>query len=343
MPFDFKQQIQGVRGLFQQSRDFVPSQPSFVDDFLARTQETGFMQANRWLMMLFPNENVREETGMNFVPDVARLAVTCRNISINEKTWYTTEENYIVPGAARVMPYRRNTNNSSGIRLQFLCGADAFEKEFFDNWYRYIQSPDTKQFRFYDDYALRSEIFLLLLPKNVLNFEQAINAMYSGEVTGVRFTEVYPYAINLNSGTLNQSASTEPMVVDVSMMYHDMVPLREESNRYYNSIPMVTDTGYPTIDNRASLKILKETDDGLQKTVNGFIKGQERAREDFKRANQLQQSLLRSYSRQLSKYKNENFPRAVDGRAVYRTPGHQNFYDLGLSVASNVQGFFGIG
>ena len=53
-------------------------------------------------------------------------------------------------------------------------------------------------------------------------------------------------------------------------------------------------------------------------------------------------TILESYAKQLEEYKNENFPRAVDGRVVYQTP-REGGLDLGLSILSQTQGFFGAG
>lgn len=340
MGLDFKSDFLAARTRFLQGSEDSPA-PSFQDAAYGRLRDTGFISANRWLVMVFPNQNVRDALGMSFVPDVSRLATTCKSIALNDKTVYTSEQT-VTAGPNRLFPYQRNTSNSSGVRMSFHIGADMFEREFFESWFAYLQDPATKQWKFYDDYAKDSEIFVLLLPSHVRNFSMAIEAMYQGKITGVRLTEVYPYSLNINGGILGYEAQQNPMSVDVTMMYHDIVPLKDIKLQYSNSIPTVTDSGYPVIDNQWSKRILQESQQSVDKAVNGFVLGAQRSRRAFNEDRRRQMTILESYAKQLEEYKNENFPRAVDGRVVYQTP-REGGLDLGLSILSQTQGFFGAG
>lgn len=324
------------------------STPSFNDQMLQQSRHNGFAKANKYLVMIFPNDRVQSAVGMRFVPDVARLAITCKSITINEQTWFTTEQADINPGATRIFPYKRNSSNSNGIRLQFNCGSDMFEKEFFDNWLRYIQDPVTKRFRYYDNYALRSEVYMLLLPDNVSNFYEAINAMYGNRITGYRFTEVYPYAMNINGGTLNYQTVQEPLYIDVGLMYHDVVQINEYPLPKDNIIRPVNDSGFPVIDSSWSQQILKDSESGLSRAVNGFVVGANSARQAFAkdesgrgRIAERNRSLLETYAVKLKEV-NLDTPRAVDGLVVQPPPGN-GALDLGLTILSQVQGFFGAG
>jgi hypothetical protein len=221
-------------------------------------------------------------------------------------------------------------------------GTDMFEKEFFESWLRYIQNPYTRQWRFYEDYAKDSFIYLLMLPNHVQNFNQAMEAMYQGKIVGYKFTEVYPFSMNMNGGNLNYNAVAEPLFSDIGFMYNDMVPIQEEGIKYKNVIPTVTDTGYPVIERDKYKDILEGSQRGLDKAVNGFALGTIAERGAFNALRQKQQSVLQSYVKQLEEYKSENFPRAVDGRVVYSTP-RQGGLDLGLTLLSQTQGFFGAG
>lgn len=316
--------------------------PSFQDSVYGRARETGWAAGNRWLVMVFPNQAVRDGIGMNFVPDVARLATTCKSINLNEQTWYSTEQNYINAGPNRVFPYKRNTNNASGIKVQFNVGTDMFEKEFFEGWLRYIQNPYTRQWKFYDDYAKDSFIYLLLLPNHVKNFAMAMEAMHQGKVVGYKFTEVYPFSMNMNGGNLNYNNVQEPLFSDIGFMYHDMIPLQEETIKYDNIIPTVTDTGYPVIERDRYKDILTASQAGIDKAVNGFALGTIAERAAFNNIRQQQRSVLQAYVKQLEEYKVDNLPRGVDGRVVYSTP-RQGGLDLGLTLLSQTQGFFGAG
>jgi len=327
----------------QAYQSYVKSpQPSFQDSVYARARDTGWASGNRWLAMIFPNDNVRRDIGMNFVMDVARLATTCKSVAMNEQSWYSTEQNYIDAGPSRVFPYKRNTNNASGIKIQFNCGTDMFEKEFFEAWLRYIQNPVTRQWRYYDEYAKGSEIFLMLLPNHVQNFDMAMEAMYKGQIVGYRFTEVYPFSMNMNGGSLNYTNINEPLFSDIGFMYHDILPLLPTPIKYSNTLPIVTDTGYPVIEQDRFKDILTASQLGIDKAVNGFALGTIAERGAFNALRQQQQSILTAYTRQLEEYKAQNLPRGVDGRVVYATPRQGGLQGM-LTQMSQVQGFFGEG
>lgn len=340
MGLDFQSDFQAARTRFLKGSQDSPA-PSFQDSAYGRMRDTGFLSANRWLVMVFPNQKVRDALGMSFVPDVSRLATTCKTVSVNDKTVYTSEQS-VTAGPNRLFPYQRNTSNSSGIRMSFHIGTDMFEREFFESWFSYLQDPVTRQWKFYDDYARDSEIFILLLPNHVRNFSMAIEAMYQGKITGVRLTEVYPFSVNINGGVLGYEAMQSPMTVDVSMMYHDIVPLKDMKLQFSNSLPTVTDTGYPVIDSRWSKRILRASQASVDKAVNGFVLGAQRSAQAFNEERRKQITVLEAYAKQLNEYKNENFPRAVDGRVVYQTP-REGGLDLGLDILSQTQGFFGAG
>lgn len=326
------------------------SVPSFNDYQYTMGRQSGFAKANRYLVLIFPNDYIRSATGMRTNIDIARLATTCKSINLNEQTWYTTSQEDIHAGSSRVFPYKRNTNNSNGVRLQFNCGADMFEKEFFEQWLRSIQDPYTRRWQYYDTYANGSEMYAILLPNDVANFYQAVGALFSKptKLTGYKFTEVYPYSININGGALNYQTASEPLFMDIGFMYHDMVPLTEDKVAAPNAIKPVTESGFPVIDGTWSDQIIRDSERGLNRAVNGFVVGANNARKAFARDEQdrgqiaaKQRSVLESYVTQIQEV-NLDVPRAVDGLVVQPPPGN-GALDLGLTILSQVQGFFGAG
>ena len=339
---DIKGNLQAAKARAAYQSYVKNPEPSFQDTVYGRARETGWAAGNRWLTMVFPNQQVRDALGMRFVPDVARLATTCKSINLNEQTWYSTEQNYINAGPTRVFPYKRNTNNASGIKVQFNVGTDMFEKEFFEGWLRYIQDPYTRAWKFYDDYAKDSFIYLLLLPNHVQNFAMAMEAMKQGQIVGYKFTDVYPFSMNVNGGNLNYNNVTEPLFSDIGFMYHDMIPLQEQTIRSSRIITTVTDTGYPVIERDRFKDILTASQAGIDKAVNGFALGTIAERGAFNALRQQQRSVLESYVKQLEEYQVTDLPRGVDGRVVYATP-RQGGLDLGLTLLSQTQGFFGAG
>lgn len=329
----------------KETRDSIPS---FNDYYYAMAGQFGLAKANRYLILLFPNDNVQRAIGMRPPIDVPRLATTCKSITMNEQTWFTTEQNDINAGPSRIFPYRRNTTNSGGVKMQFNCGSDMFEKEFFEYWLRYIQDPTTRRWRYYDEYALGSEMYAILLPNQVANFYQAVGALFSNptKLTGYKFTEVYPYSLNMNGGSLNYDPVQSPLYADVALMYHDVVPLTEQRTALPSAIAPVTENNFPILDKELAKKLVESRKKGASRAVNGFVlngsnvPGQEDIPE-LAGMSPMQRSMLESYAMQM--YENESdLPRAVDGLVVQPPPGN-GALDLGLTIMSQVQGFFGTG
>ena len=276
------------------------SVPSFNDYQYTMGKEFGFAKANRYLVMILPNTNVQNYVGMQIGRDLIRLATNVKSVNLNEQTWFTTEQVDLNAGPTRLFPYKKNTNNASGMRIQFNVGADMYEKELFETWMRFIQDPFTRQCRYYDDYANKSEAIVILLPNNIPNFETAVNAVFSdpAQIIGYRFTEVYPYAMNLNGGTLNYQQANEPLFIDVALMYKDMVPLTLKKPATPEAIKPVTESGFPVIDDSWSKQILEDSRNNLNRAVDGFVINSQNAREAFVR-NQAQQDALLARNRSL--------------------------------------------
>lgn len=321
--------------------------PSFPDTVIGNMRTSGYASANRYLVFLFPNPDVRNGLGMRFVEDISRLAITCKSVAIPETAWFTTEENFITGGASRLLPYRKNTANTAGFKLSYHCGGDMFEKEFFHDWYNYIQNPRTKQFRFYDDYAKNSEAVVLLLPKFVQNFDQAIDAYYKGLLTGFSLTEIYPYSFSVGGGTLSSASATEPLTVDVGLMFRDIMPLNN-SNYIDRTVPEVSDTGFPIIERSTDMaRSLDMARENLQAEVDIGNKMNNLVNRRFNQEAMERRNQFAQYLQNLDDYKNgkypivgDGLPKADNGLLNYNT---NTGLQLGLQLLQQTQGFFGAG
>lgn len=317
--------------------------PSFNDMIYGQMRQTGWVYANRWLVLIFPNDKIRASINYNMIGDATRLAITCKSVTLNDQSWFTSEQGYFGGQPVRMLPYKRNTTNASGIKVQWNLGADMFEKMFFDEWMRAMYNPYTHEMAYYDDYAKGSSVYVLLIPNHVQNFQQAITAVEQGKIVGYHLTDVYPYSANINGGVLNYTATQEPMFLDVGLMYQDIVPLYGAyANRSPNTIPMIRDNGYPVIERDRYKDVLRQSKANIDNAVDGFAIGTIAERGAFNSLRANQHAILRQYTQQLQEYKNTDFPRAVDGRVVYSTP-KQGALDLGLSVLQDTQGFLGAG
>jgi hypothetical protein len=324
--------------------------PSFNQQAAVVGGMNGYAKANRWLVMIMPNSKVSDFTGMRRYVDIPRLATTCKSVTLADQSWFTTEQANINAGATRLFPYKRNSNNTAGIRMQFNVTADMFEKEFFEKWMQYIQDPVTKGFRYYDDYALGSDIYVIALPNRVANFYEAYAAVFSepSRITGYRFTEAYPYILSLNGNALNYQVANEPLYMDVAMMYHDITPLDEIKVPESSFLVQVGDTGFPYINGRWAESFLQEANKNYERAFEGHIIGQRQATRKFAqqrldqvRQNDIQRQTRESYAMTIQQ-PDFTLPRAVDGLVQYPAPNNSAL-NFGLTVLSQVQGFFGAG
>lgn len=338
---DPKDSITAWKQPFLYKSKSVREGPSWTDYMISTMRSVGFASQNRFLVLLFPNQTIRKKLGMTLTQDVTRLAVRCRSIAIESQSWFTAEEKTLSAGPDRLMPYKRNTANSTGFKLSFYCGADMYEKELFDAWFNYIQDPETREFKFYDEYAYGSQAYLLLLPNQIRNFEQAFGAMQTGRLAGYRLTEIYPYSVGIPQ--LSSGGATEPLTLDVGMMFRDLMPIGEKIPNSYEA-PAIYDTGFPAFPENPNAEIIAKAKTNLVRAVDGFTVGMQESNRAFDQKSQSEMAIYRQYVDDLwsedRKARAQDLPKAVDGRVVYQTP-RLGGLQLAAALSQNVQGFFG--
>lgn len=314
--------------------------PGWNDLMWNTMRDYGFASANRFLVLVMPNGYVRNTIGMNFVEDTLRLAVRCKSISLESQSFFTAEESTLSPGPVRVMPYKRNTANTTGVKLSYHMGADMFEKVFFESWFNMIQDPLSKRFAYYKDYALSSDCYLLLLPNMIQNVTQAMGAMMENKLTGFRLTEVYPYSYGVPS--LQGGGSSEPLSLDVNLMYREILPLDGKlwagSDGPSKTIPRISSADLRNAVQGGSLDALNETN---RITRESLIAN----RDEFVNL-QNKTGRVNNYRNFLNELNGDadiaDPPAGVDGKLIYKTPRFGGL-QLGLSLLSQTQGFFGAG
>lgn len=314
--------------------------PGWNDLMYSEARRVGFASANRYLVLIMPNARVRAKLGMNFIEDTLRLAIRCKSIALEAQAFFTAEESTLSPGPVRAMPYKRNTANTTGVKLSYYMGGDMFEKVFFESWMNSIQDNTTKQFDYYDNYAKGSDCFLLLLPNMIQNVTQAISAMISGKITGFHLTEVYPYSYGIPS--LQGGGSTEPLSLDVNLMYREIRPMdgalftRPDSTT--TTIPRISISDLRSNAFNDALSNVNSTNAIVRKNLTNARDLFVRQQNASGRANQ-----YRTFLEELNgEIDIAPPPRGVDGRLVYKSPRFGGL-DLGLSILSQTQGFFGAG
>lgn len=338
---DPKDSITAWKQPFLYKSKSVREGPSWTDYMISTMRSVGFASQNRFLVLIFPNQTIRQSLGMTLTQDVTRLAVRCKSVSIETQSWFTSEEKALSAGPDRIMPYKRNTANSTGFKLSFHCGADMYEKELFDAWYNWIQDSNTREFKFYDEYAYGSQAYLILLPNQIQNFEQALGAMYTKRVAGYRLTEIYPYSVGIPQ--LSSGGGNEPLSFEVGMMFRDILPIEDKVPPAYEA-PAIYDTGFPAFPENPNAEVLAKAKTNLVRAVDGFTVGMQESGNAFREKSQAEMAIYRQYVNDLwsedRKARAQDLPKAVDGRVVYQTP-RLGGLQLAAVLAQNVQGFFG--
>lgn len=204
--------------------------PPIIDSFLSAIKNHGFVKSNRFMAFIHPNQYVSTRLGYTSPLSniTSRLALTCFSAAVQTPTFMTHDFNVTNP--QRLIPYAMNTNNASGMGMEFYCLGDYFEKEFFHRWQRIIVDPMSREVAYYDDYTKGSKIDIVLLPNIVRDFETLADYMATStdpkefRLPGYTFTEVYPYMYSYNGGNVNYAPNTSSANVKVDFMFRDMHP-----------------------------------------------------------------------------------------------------------------------
>ena len=141
-----------------------------INDFLARTAETGFARANRLTVSVFgPFNTINEARSMTYSAE--QVSLPGRMLEVSSVNIY---------GPVFKMP-RLSTYND--ILITFLCDDYMTQRTAFDKWINYINPTQNGfNFNYRDDYVGRLEI-------------RQINESGTKASYGVKLIEAYPIAI----------------------------------------------------------------------------------------------------------------------------------------------------
>lgn len=308
---------------------------NFLDGFMSNMRGKGFARANRYLVLIQPNQQVASQLGYKSEEIKQRLAMTCSSASLPSKSFMTHD--IIITQPPRLVPYAINSNNTSGASFEFYVLGDMFEKNVFEMWQNLIIDPITKQQSYYNDYAVGSSIVIAELPNIVPSLDAALNAIAEQNlVSGIRLTEIYPYNFTVNGGTQNYGQAQEPLKVKVDFMYREVTRITEPKiTNIDDGMRMVDENGNFTSQNVA------DTAAAIRESLKDFEESQRRESESG-----LEKALAAKEYNQ-----SQNVPRGVDGRILYAKPdglpAHNPNDEIsqllrqGLSFVSQGIGFLG--
>jgi hypothetical protein len=215
---------------------------NFIDSIYANMRQSGYAKPNRWVALIKPNSYVSRNylrfggkgyAGLTTIQ--SRLLTTCFNATLPQKAFYTHD--FGVTSPERKIPYGINSFNDAGASFEFYCLGDYFEKELFQQWMGGIVSEETRLADFYDSYTKQSEIDIIMLPSTIKSIEEVFalinNPTFS--IPGIKLTEVYPYNLTINGGSLNYDQSQKPTTVKVDFMFREALRYKN----FYDTKPAV--------------------------------------------------------------------------------------------------------
>jgi|694.fasta_scaffold11724_4 hypothetical protein len=301
-------------------------------------------------MLIDVPPSVARYLGYSSIEIKERLALTVSSVTLPAKSFFTHEMDISTP--TRLIPYGINSNNTSGISFEFNVLTDMFEKNLFEKWQNLIVDPKTKQVGFYDDYAKSCSIYIMQLPSFVQSLDQAIE--FLGQDLGansIKLTEVYPYSVVLNNGSLNYTQSIEPLKMKVDFMYREVLRGGESPAK---------DIGIPVIDSQGRFtRTLKDPSEiPFVNSNENFVRNglvnvtAEDAIRDWEQIQRREtQSMLEKIEERKKYDQRSNVPKGVDGRLIKPKvdglPGQnpndeiRNIFNQALTFISQGQGFLG--
>jgi hypothetical protein len=189
---------------------------SLVGKFHEQARSIGFARNNRFIVLIhgpgidvtsfeITSSSMASSIGMGLdIKSKQRLALNCQDASFPAKALMTQESNIVGNGPLTTHAYAENV--SGDLVLNFLTGADFFERHYFESWVHKIVNPGTHEVAMYDTYALPWNIIVAHLPTDFgdstggASFENAatnlMEANVSQQVYYVKYHHVYPIRVS---------------------------------------------------------------------------------------------------------------------------------------------------
>jgi hypothetical protein len=152
-----------------------PRAETFITDLIGHANTIGFHKNNSYIVFIHgPGEKMFSPYGKpeNILPLTKswkqRLALTCINASLPGKSLSTVD--FSTYGPPCKLPYVENYTNE--ITLTFNCSTDMFEKHYFTAWQNLAVSRNSHSVKFYNNYAKKFSITIMIIPNYLRSFEQ---------------------------------------------------------------------------------------------------------------------------------------------------------------------------
>jgi hypothetical protein len=193
---------------------------SAYNQFLGDAGSNGFLLPNRFIA-IFENPWLDEKFQFSKRNINTRLSLRCFTVHVPQRYFSTHDRD--IAGPKRKIPYNTDYDELS---MQFYCGPDLMEVNLFQDWMDGILNPVTRHASFYDDYAKNSKITLLFVHNSLKTIDGIMYAYRAGNLSGIRFLEVYPRVISINGGPLEWASKSTPLFITVTFGSREFVNIK---------------------------------------------------------------------------------------------------------------------
>lgn len=246
------------------STKFNTPNPGIINKFITRFGNGGLQLSNRFIVLchgpnvnfnffdkpaqkiqqerqtisqVYKNEFINFKTALS-MPMKERLALACQNVMLPSKGIMSQELNVVGNGPPVVHAYAENYVNE--LKINFLCSADFFERQYFVNWMESVINRGTHEVAMYETYAQPWTIIIACLPQDMGNagysgrfastekqgqgvdFDKIINSIgnsnTASEIYFVKCEHVYPSKIS--EIEFNQASNNQFARFEVTFKYH---------------------------------------------------------------------------------------------------------------------------
>lgn len=192
-------------------------------EFVGEINQKSLFNPSRFIV-LFENPWLDTKIKMTRRNLNTRLSLRCFTANLPSRFFQTHERD--IAGPLRKIPFSTQYDELS---LQFYCGQDLFELNFFQGWMDSILNPVTRYASYYDDYAKNSRISVLFLKNSISKPIKELD--YYGP-SGVRFIEAYPRVISINGGPVEWAPKTQPFFITVTFGCREFVNVQTYDDEY---------------------------------------------------------------------------------------------------------------
>lgn len=164
--------------------------------------------------------------------ETKRLAVACNSTTLPGKSLSTVEFGPVGSGTINRYPYQETYVNE--LSIEFTCGLDQFERNYFQAWMNTIIDPVTHDVSLADDYSKDYKLLIIMVPPDIYDFSQITKMLSENPMNKhatdnefyrslffIRAHNVYPFEIQETQLSYENNNQIQKVTVKFNYNYLD--------------------------------------------------------------------------------------------------------------------------